>query len=85
MAENKGRSGDSPVEVKVNGIQFEVKTQKLPAREILELAKQRGAVPGKPEEYDLQGEKGRYGPDDLVDLKVDNIFITLPKTPTQVA
>ena len=85
MAETRGKEGKGSFEVKVNGIQFEIESQELPAREILELAKQRGAVPGKPEEYALQGEKGRYGPDDLVNLEVDNIFITLPTTATQVA
>ena len=42
-------------------------------------------MPGKPDEYALQGDKGQYGPDDLVDLLEDDVFITIPTTPTQVA
>ena len=71
--------------IKVNGIEIEVKRRELTAREILELAKQHGAMPGKPEEYILQGDKGKYGPDDRVDLAEENVFITIPNTPTPVA
>ena len=71
--------------IKVNGIEIEVKRRELTAHEILELAKQHGAMPGKPEEYILQGDKGQYGPDDRVDLAEENVFITIPNTPTQVA
>jgi len=85
MAETSNKEERRLHEIKVNGIKIEVKRQKLTAGEILELAKERGAVPGKPEEYVLQGDKGRYGPDDLIDLNEDNIFITLPTAPTQVA
>ena len=70
---------------KVNGIEVEVKRRELTAREILELAKQRGAMPGKPEEYILQGDKGQYGPDDRIDLAEENVFITIPNKPTPVA
>lgn len=72
-------------EFKVNGIELEVKSQKLAARKILELAKESGAMPGKSEEYELQGDKGLYKADDVVDLAEDNIFITLPTAPTPVA
>lgn len=85
MAEKKGKEEGRSFEVKVNGIQFEVKSLELTARMILEFAKRHGAVPGNPEEYDLQGDKGRYSLDILVNLEEDNIFITLPTTPTQVA
>lgn len=85
MAETRGKEETRSFEVKVNGIQLEAKSRELSARSILELAKERGAVPGNPEEYELQGDKGRYGLDDLVDLEEDNIFITLPTTPTPVA
>ena len=70
---------------KVNGIEIETPHQKLVAHDILELAEKRGAMPGKPEDYMLQGDKGRYGPDDWVDLKEDDIFITIPNAPTPVA
>ena len=85
MAATRDKDDNRPFEIKVNGIEIEVKRQELTAREILELAKAHGAVPGNPEEYVLQGDKGRYGPDDLVNLEEENIFITLPITPTQVA
>lgn len=70
---------------KVNGIEFASPHQKLQAHEILELAEKRGAMPGKPEEYILQGEKRQYGWDDTVDLQEDNIFITISNKPTPVA
>ena len=85
MAATKEKEEIRIFEFKVNGIQIDVKRQKLTAGEILELAKERGAMPGKPEEYELQGDKGRYEFDDLVDLAEDNIFITLPTAPTPVA
>ncbi|MCY4083111.1 MAG: hypothetical protein OXF54_22915 [Caldilineaceae bacterium] len=85
MAGIRSKEEDRSYEIKVNGIEIEVKRQKITAGEILALAKERGAVPGKPEEYVLQGDKGRYDSDDLIDLNEDYIFITLPTAPTQVA
>lgn len=85
MAETRSKEEDRSYEIKVNGIEIEVKRQKITAGEILELAKDRGAVPGKPEEYVLQGDKGQYDSGDLIDLNEDNVFITLPTTPTPVA
>ncbi len=74
---------------KVNGEELSAKSQVLLAREILEIAAAHGAMPGKPDEYLLQGDKGpqngRYSPDDPVDLVEDNVFITVPHTPTPVA
>ena len=70
---------------KVNGIEIVAATQEVLARDILELAKQVGAMPGNPEEYILQGDKGQYEPNDFVDLDQDNIFITIRNAPTQVA
>jgi len=72
-------------ELKVNGIEIKTPHQKLVAHDILELAEKHGAMPGKPNEYILQGDKGQYGWDDWVDLKEDNVFITIRNTPTQVA
>ena len=72
-------------QLKVNGIEIETPHQKLVARDILELAAEHGAMPGKPDEYILQGDKGPYKQDDWVDLEVDNEFITIRNTPTQVA
>lgn len=71
--------------LKVNGIEIETPHQNIVAHDILELAQKRGAMPGKPEEYILQGDKGQYGWDDWVDLEEDNVFITIRNTPTQVA
>ena len=70
---------------KVNGIEIESEQQRVVANKILELAKKVGAMPGNPEEYILQGDKGVYGWDDLVDLQEDNVFITIHNTSTQVA
>lgn len=70
---------------KVNGIEIDAPHQKLDAQVILELAKKKGAIPRKPEDYILQGDKGKYKPEDLVNLPEDNLFITIPNQPTPVA
>jgi len=72
-------------ELKVNGVQIKTSHQKLVAHDILELAEKHKAMPGKPEEYILQGDKGMYGWEDWVNLEEDNVFITIPNSPTQVA
>lgn len=72
-------------ELKVNGVQIDTPHQKLVAHDILELAEKHRAIPGKPEDYILQGDKGQYGWDDWVDLEEDNVFITIPNAPTPVA
>lgn len=79
MAEQK------PFTLKVNGTEIDSPHQKLVAHDILELAEKHGAIPSKPEDYILQGDKGEYGWDDWVDLEEDNRFITIPNKPTQVA
>ena len=71
--------------LKVNGVEIETSHEKLVAHDILELAEKHGAMPGKPEDYILQGDKGIYGWNDWVDLKEDNILITIPNSSTQVA
>ena len=70
---------------KVNGIEIVTTQQRILAHDILELAKKAGAMPGNPEEYILQGDKGQYGQNAWVDLAEDNVFITISSTPTQVA
>ena len=85
MVELDKNEGEGSFEFKVNGLQLEAKTRYLVALGILKLAADRGAMPGKPEEYALQGDKGRYAPDARVDLEEDNQFITIPTTPTEVA
>ena len=71
--------------VKVNGIDIPVQGEKVVALDILKFAKEKGAIPGNPENYTLHGEKGEYAPKDSVNLSDDNVFITVPNTPTQVA
>lgn len=70
---------------KVNGTQFDSQSEFLTARKILEVAAKASIIPGKPDEYYLQGDKGRYKDDDKIDLQEDSIFITIPNTPTPVA
>ena len=76
---------EGPFPFKVNGIEIKTELSELLARQILALAAEHHAMPGKPDEYVLQGEKGQYDQDELVDLLEDNIFITIPTTPTPVA
>ena len=70
---------------KVNGVEIPTDHQSLLAKEILELAKEKGAIPGNPEDYILQGDKGTYKADDHVNLEEDNLFIAIPDKPTPVA
>ena len=72
-------------EIKVNGVLIKVDEEKLPAEKVLEIAKDYGAMPGKPEDYRLQGDKGLYKPDDWVNFEEDKEFITVPEGPTDVA
>lgn len=71
--------------LKVNGVEMQMGQEKVVAHDILELAEKEGAIPGKPENYVLEGDKGRYGWDDWVNLSEDSVFITLRDAPTQVA
>ena len=70
---------------KVNGVEIHTDHQSLLAKEILELAREKGAIPGKPEDYILQGDKGVYKGDDRINLKEDSLFIAIPNKSTQVA
>ena len=85
MAEASKLDDKRSFEIKVNGVQIEVKEEKLRAIQVLKLAKERGAMPGKPEDYQLQGDKGLYKADDWVNFEEDNQFITIPNRPTPVA
>ena len=71
--------------LKVNGIEMQMGQEKVVAHDILELAEKEGAIPGKPENYLLEGDKGRYSWDDWVNLSEDSVFITLRNAPTPVA
>jgi hypothetical protein len=73
------------VKVKVNGTEFVMEDPSPTALEILVLAKQLGAIPNDPEGYVLQGDKGEYQGNQRVNLAEDNVFITIPVSPTQVA
>lgn len=70
---------------KVNGDEFHTDQQFLTALEILTIAKEKGAVPSKPEDYILQGDKGKYEGSARVDLEQDNVFVTIPNRSTPVA
>ena len=85
MTKENYETKDGKFIFKVNGTQFEEHFEFPTAREILEIASKAGLIPGKPEEYYLQGDKDRYKDDDKIDLEQDNVFITIPTTPTPVA
>jgi len=77
--------GLTAYEFKVNGVEIHSPLQKIVALDVLQLAKNKGAFPGKPEDYILEGDKGQYKPNDWVDLVQDKMFITAPNKPTTVA
>ncbi len=85
MAETSKVEQETTFEITVNGVLIKVDDEKLPAAKVLEIAKKHGAMPGKPEDYQLQGERGLYKPDDWVDFKEDKDFITIPQGSTDVA
>ena len=72
-------------EYKVNGIQLVSDKEILSAAEILDMAREKGAIPGKPDGYILKGTKRDYIGNDQVNLGEDDLFITVPSTSTQVA
>ena len=72
-------------EFKINGIQISTTHQLLTAIEILTLASEKGAIPGNPHGYILKGSKRDYQNQEEVDLREDNLFITVPDKATQVA
>ncbi len=70
---------------KVNGVQLSSDKPVLSVRDILQLAREKGAIPQTPDKYMLKGEKGEYGLDGTVDLRQDHLFITIPTGGTPVA
>ena len=70
---------------KINGVDIPSDSRYLTADSILELAKEKGAIPGDPKDYVIKGSKGDYSGRDKVDLAEDNLFLTVPNTPTPVA
>lgn len=71
--------------LKVNGIEMTMRTSTPVAHDILELAEKRGAMPGQPDQYRLQGQKREYGWGEIVNLKEDSYFLTIPTDATPVA
>jgi hypothetical protein len=72
----------------INDVKIESQYEKLTAMEILEVAAERGAIDGKPQDYILQSLKDadrKYKPEDTVDLSLNNEFIALSSSPTLVA
>ena len=72
-------------EYKVNGVQLVSDKQILSAAEILNMAREKGAIPGKPDGYILKGTKRDYTENEQVNLTEDDLFITVPSSSTQVA
>ena len=85
MAEVSEMEQKTTFEITVNGVQIKVDVEKLLAKDVLEKAKEHGAMPGKPEDYQLQGQERLYKPDDWVNFEEDKEFITIPTGPTDVA
>lgn len=81
----KAKSHDGQVEVRVNGGEFNVPGDEPTALEILRLAKEKGLMPGDPEGYYLLGDKGRHSIDDRINVREENVFLTIPNRPTPVA
>lgn len=71
---------------RINGVDVFIPTDtgSATAIEILQHADRLGVIPGKPENYTLDGDN-RYADEDVVDLQVDSTFITLRNAPTPVA
>ena len=70
---------------KVNGVALQNTFEKLVALDILKIARENGAIPRKPEDYLLKGQKREYKPHDWVNLTEDNEFIAVSSSPTMVA
>ena len=70
---------------KVNGVQLVSDQPVRSVQDILQLARDKGAIPQTPDKYLLKGEKREYRRDDTVDLREDNLFIAIPTGGTPVA
>ena len=71
----------------VNGTEIKTQHEKLTAGDILRLAIQQGAIPGKPEDYILESHEPerQFKADDVVDLTEYKDFITEKSGSTPVA
>lgn len=79
------KSDDRGIVVRVNGGEFRVYVEEPTAREILELAKKQGLMPGEPGTYYLWGDGGKRSVHDRIDIREENVFLTIPTEPTPVA
>lgn len=70
---------------KINGVEIASGTSRLNAGEILKLAEEHQAIPGAPEDYMLVGEKGEYRLVEEINIEIDDLLISVPTGPTQVA
>ena len=70
---------------KVNGVELSNDKPLISVQEILDLAREKGAIAQSPDKYSLKGEKRVYSTNDEVDLREDNLFITIPVGGTPVA
>ena len=71
----------------LNGEKLFAPSEKMRPPQILEIAWEMKILPFEPDEYQLISTKEGtvYKDDDYVNLDMDNAFITLPTTSTQVA
>ena len=69
----------------VNGEELVSQFQKLVAIDVLKIAKDKDAIPNKPEDYWLKGNTQVYKLDDWIDLSEDKTLISIPHGPTPVA
>ena len=70
---------------KVNGVELSNDKPLISVQEILDLAREKGAIAQSSDKYNLKGEKRVYSTNDEVDLREDNLFITIPVGGTPVA
>ena len=75
------------MKIKVNGCEIPIEEEALTVRAILGKALIFSAIPNNRfiEQWILQGYKGVYQMEDMVDLTQEQDFITLPNGPTPVA
>lgn len=71
----------------VNGDEIKTEHEKLIAADILRLAKDAGAIPANPDNYQLETVEGnnKFKQEDWVDLREFKEFITVPTGKTDVA
>lgn len=85
--ENNFSLGVKGYTFKVNGVEIETRQEKLIALDILELAKKKDAIEGKPSDYALKSLSGEetYKPEDWVQIEEGKEFLAVPQGSTPVA